>query len=414
MQLNKDNEWVKLAGQIDWHRLEETYADMFPSKKGRPAFPFRTAHGTLIIQKRLNLSDRKLVQAIAENPYLQYFIGLSQMRMECPFQAAALVYFRKRITVDFMNKANEQLLENAPATAEHEDDKEVVSDDGENLGTLILDATCSPSNIKYPMDFTLLNGARVKLEEMVDYFHEQYHPWDKLRTYRRTMWKEYLAVAKMRRRPAKKIRAFIRKLLGCLNRDLRYIEDYMAAVYAPASKFIDYYLTIVELYEQQKYMFDNKVHSIEHRIVSIHQPYIRPIVRGKAKAPVEFGAKYDVSIDEKGHARLEKIQYEPYNEGQILQDVIERYKDRTGHYPARILVDQIYRNRANRDYCKEHGIRISDPKLGRPAANHKASKAEYQDNTDRIEVERFLSLDKRCNGAGLIMARRGCGQKPEP
>ena len=95
-------------------------------------------------------------------------------------------------------------------------------------------------------------------------------------------------------------------------------------------------------------MFDNKVHSIEHRIVSIHQPYIHPIVRGKAKAPVEFGAKYDVSIDEKGHARLEKIQFEPYNEVQILQDAIEHYKDRTGHYPARVLVDQIYRNRANR------------------------------------------------------------------
>lgn len=98
-------------------------------------------------------------------------------------------------------------------------------------------------------------------------------------------------------------------------------------------------------------MFDNKAHSIEHRIVSIHHSYIRPIVRGKAKAPVGFGAKYDVSIDEKGHARLEKIQFKPYNEGQILQDVIERYKDRTGHYPARILVDQIYRNKANRDYC---------------------------------------------------------------
>ncbi len=131
------------------------------------------------------------------------------MQMECSFQATALVYFRKRITVDFINKANEQLLENAPATAEHEDDKEVVSDDGENLGTLILDATCSPSNIKYPMDFTLLIDARVKLEEMIDYFHEQYHPWDKPRTYRRTMQKEYLAVAKMRRRPAKKTHALI-------------------------------------------------------------------------------------------------------------------------------------------------------------------------------------------------------------
>ena len=152
-------------------------------------------------------------------------------------------------------------------------------------------------------------------------------------------------------------------------------------------------------------MFDNKTHTVEHRIVSISQPYIRPIVRGKAKAPVEFGAKYDVSIDEKGHARLEKIQFEPYNEGQILEDVIERYKERTGHYPARVLADQIYRNRHNLKFCKDHGIRMSGPKLGRPSADHKSSKEEYQDNTDRIEVERFFSLDKRCNGAGLIMTK---------
>ena len=57
---------------------------------------------------------------------------------------------------------------------------------------------------------------------------------------------------------------------------------------------------IEELYEQQKFMYDNKTHKVKDRIVSISQPYIRPIVRGKAKAPVEFGAKLDMSVDEKG------------------------------------------------------------------------------------------------------------------
>lgn len=47
--------------------------------------------------------------------------------------------------------------------------------------------------------------------------------------------------------------------------------------------------TIIKLYEQQKYMYDNKVHSLEYRIVSISQPWLRPIVREKVKAPVEFG-----------------------------------------------------------------------------------------------------------------------------
>ena len=81
----------------------------------------------------------------------------------------------------------------------------------------------------------------------------------------------------------------------------------MAEGYALPQKYIDYYLTVQKLYEQQKYMFDNNTHRVDGRIVSISQPYIRPIVRGKAKSPVEFGARYDVSIDEKGHARLEKL-----------------------------------------------------------------------------------------------------------
>ncbi len=115
---------------------------------------------------------------------------------------------------------------------------------------------------------------------------------------------------------------------------------------------------------------------------------------------MEFGAKYDASIDEASHARLEKISFEPYNEGSIFRDVVECYKARTGHYPERMPVDQIYRTRKNRDYCKERGIRMSGPKLGRPSGDHKTTKQERSDNTDRIEVERFFSLERRCSGAG--------------
>ena len=277
------------------------------------------------------------------------------------------------------------------------------------MGTAILDATCSPSHIRYPQDYSLLNEAREKLEEMIDFFHRTYAPWKKPRTYRRVARKEYLELAKPKRRTAKKIRRVIRKQLGYVKRDLGYVDAYMSEGYAPEKKYINNYLVILKLYEQQKYMFDNKTHCVEDRIVSIHQPYIRPVVRGKVKTPVEFGAKYDVSIDEKGHARLEKISFDPYNESTILIDVLERYKARTGHYPARILVDQIYRTRKNLDYCKKLGIRMSGPKLGRPssdtAKNKEAAKTEYQDNKDRIEVERFFSLEKGSNGAGLVMTK---------
>ena len=133
----------------------------------------------------------------------------------------------------------------------------------------------------------------------------------------------------------------------------------------------------------------------------------RPIVRGKSNAPVEFGAKLDISIDSEGYARIEKISFDAYNESVCLKEAVERFKERTGHYPERVLADQIYRTRENRNFCKENGIRLSGPKLGRPnpTTNKTDKKLEYQDNLDRIEVEREFSTEKRCYGLGRIVTR---------
>ncbi len=160
-----------------------------------------------------------------------------------------------------------------------------------------------------------------------------------------------------------------------------------------------------KVYEQQKFMYENNTHSVPDRIVSISQPYIRPIVRGKAKTPTEFGAKLDLSVDEHGMARLEKQSFDACNEGDVLIHAAERYKERTGHYPERILAEKIYRNRGNLGYCKEKHIRLSGPALGRPRKNNDNKKQEYRDAVDRIEVERGFSLAKRCFGLGLIRTK---------
>ncbi len=109
-----------------------------------------------------------------------------------------------------------------------------------------------------------------------------------------------------------------------------------------------------------------------------------------------------MSIDEKGIASLEKISFDAYNECDVLIGTIENYHMRTGYYPKRVLVDQIYRSRTNRAYCKEHGIRISGSALGtRKQLSVDEMKQAYADTTDRIEVERGFSLAKCCYGLGL-------------
>ncbi len=408
LKMNPENRWVKLADLIPWEKFEANYAEQFPSNTGNVAKPLRMALGSLIIQTKFQYSDRELVEQITENPYLQYFIGLSGYQEEAPFDASTLVLFRKRISAEMLMEANEFMLghkedKNPPASGGSCDDSK--TNPSEHKGTLILDATCAPANIRYPQDVSLLNEAREKLETILYRFHKAYGlPLP--RRYKRKARKDYLAFAKSKKHTNKNIRKALHKQLRYVVRDIQSLEQFMRDGYALERKEISWYLTIITLYEQQKFMYDNKTHLVEHRIVSITQPWLRPIVRGKTKAPVEFGAKLDLSIDSEGYSRIEKISFEAYNENNSLVESVERFQKRTGFYPERVLADQIYRTRGNRAFCKKHGIRLSGPKLGRPSPNTKIDKKqEYQDNTDRIEVERAFSLEKRCYGMGLITTK---------
>jgi len=412
LHMNPDNRWIKMADRIPWDDFEIKYAELFPSDTGNVAKPLRMALGALIIQTKLQCADRELVEQITENPYLQYFIGPPGYQEGAPFDASTLVLFRKRISAEMLMEANEYLLahkdddnnSNTPPSAGNSDSNDAPKENT-NKGTLTLDATCAPANIRHPQDISLLNEAREKLEAIIYRFCKSYGiPLP--RRYSRRARKDYLAFAKSKKHGAKKIRRALRKQLGYVARDIRYLEQFMSGGYAMTGRDIGLYLTIITLYEQQKYMYDNKAHSVEHRIVSLSQPWLRPIVRGKARAPVEFGAKFDLSLDSEGYGRIEKISFEAYNESACLIEAAERFKERTGHYPERILADQIYRTRDDRNYCKDHGIRLSGPKLGRPSTNAKVDKKqEYQDSTDRIEVERAFSLGKRCYGMGCITTK---------
>ena len=443
LTMDPNNRWVRLAAMIPWEKYEHKYARLFiGSKVGNVAKPFRMALGSLIIQQKLGFSDRELVEEITENPYLQYFIGLPGYQQERPFDPSMMTLFRKRMRVDVTKVINEAVIQQYedPEPENDDDHKDDHHSDGgsgtpiepeeqkpadgtqptavepeteaeseavENSGTLILDATCAPSNIRYPQDFSLLNEAREKLEKIIRRFHADYGL--KLpRMYNIIARKRYLDLAKSKKRSVKKIRKVIRFMLNCIKRDYGYLENFMSEGYAPYSSEIRQISTIRKLYEQQLEMYQNRTHRVDNRIVSIQQPYLRPIVRGKTKAPVEFGTKFDLSLDEYGMGRIEKISFDPYNESGTLLDACERYRERTGHYPERVLVDQIYRNRENRKYCKDHGIRMSGPKLGRPSTeplSRKERMIEYIDNTDRIEVERTFSLSKRCYGLGLIRTK---------
>ena len=406
LTMNPENRWVKKAASIPWSVIEDKYAALFNSDRGNIAKPVRMALGALIIQSEFQYSDIETVNQIRENPYLQYFVGLHSYKDEKPFDASLMVHFRKRLSSEILIEINEFILNPAEDIEKDSqaDDNDNDSPKSANEGTLLLDATCAPSEIRFPQDTELLNECREKLEGIIDVICEANH-LPKPRTYRKVARKDYLNIARKKKKSGKQIRKAIGKQLNYIRRDFGYIDAFLDQGYTLVPKQAELLATLRKLYEQQLYMYTSRTHKVQDRIVSISQPFIRPIVRGKAKNPVEFGAKLDMSITN-GYARIEKISFDAYNESECLIVALERYKERMGVYPERVLADKIYRNRTNLSYCKQLGIRLSGPSLGRPKKDKKVDKKqEYIDNCDRVEVERGFSLAKRKYGLRLIRTR---------
>lgn len=109
-KLSEENRWVIMASLIPWSEFEEEYASIFSEDIGAPAKSFRMALGALIIKEKLGISDRETIEQITENPYLQYFIGMSSYNHNAPFDASMLVHFRQRIGIELVNKINQKMV----------------------------------------------------------------------------------------------------------------------------------------------------------------------------------------------------------------------------------------------------------------------------------------------------------------
>ena len=364
--LSSENRWVKLAEIVNWDVFSQQYIKMMNQGFGRPGISPRIVLGALIIKHNEKLDDRGTIEAIQENPYMQYFLGLKGFSVDPVFDPSLFVKIRKRVGANLFDVLNKDLI----ASISSQEDKKYQSSNKttpKNKGKMQADATVADQYIKYPTDSGLLNSARKESENMIDELYAlKGKKGVKPKTYRRNLDKDFLNYSKKKRKSKSTHRKMNRKLLEALNRNIKQINKYLDDFdEIPLSlKQLRMLWIITTLYQQQKEMYDNKTKSCLHRIVSIYQPHVRPIPRGKTASQVEFGAKLGVSLDN-GFARLNTFSWEAYSEGKDLIKQVEAYKELHGYYPDLVQVDKAYSTKANRKWLKERNIRITAPPLGR-------------------------------------------------
>lgn len=407
MNLNSNNRWIQLAKHFPWDRCVKIYTNHF-SDAGRMTINPRIVIGSLIIKHKMNLSDEQTIQIIIENPYMQYFLGLDEFYAEPLFSPSLFVEWRKMLGNETFNEFSDILI-----TICYGDQMEEGQTEDEtttqNKGKLKLDATVADQNITYPNDLNILNKAREKTETIIDllYDHVRDHMKVKPRTYRKVARKKYLTESKKRQVNKKTLRSAIRYHLNCLDRNISSINlmlDMLKENPLPHKKMREFWVIQI-VNDQQREMYDNKTHTCSDRIVSITQPYVRPIVRGKSGKKVEFGTKLGLSLVD-GFAKAQTLSWDAYNESADLIPHVESYKKLYGYYPDLVQVDKIYGTNKNRTWCKKRNIRMTVIPKGKQAEQSQYEKRKQRKEfNERNQVEGKIGQAKQGYGLNNIKAK---------
>lgn len=404
IKLDKGNRWIKLGNLLPWDAMASIYYRSMSSDQGAPAIDARIVIGAMIIKHKLKLDDREAIETIRENMYMQYFLGLEQYTYEDVFDRSLFTALRYRLGADKFDAMSRQIIlasegKHEAARKDLDDGNQTANQEQEKLtekqninekpkgnnGTLIVDATVADQMIAYPTDLGLLARSREESERIIDELCKVLNINEKPRTYRRLASKQYLNVARKKNKTKNELRKAIGGQLRYLRRNLKGINgllDKSPEMHFPlGTRDQRIFWVIQHIFDQQARMHKERVHSIDNRIVNIYQPYVRPIVRGKDKARVEFGAKLGVSM-QNGYARINTLSWQAYNESTDLKKQVEDYKRLNGYYPKVVIADKIYGTRDNRQWLKDLNIRYSGKPLGRPSAK---DQTPYQKRKYRIE-----------------------------
>jgi len=420
-ELSPDNRWVKLASVVPWETFANLYMSLMDIHQGRPGISPRIILGALIIKHKENLSDQKTIEAIQENIYMQFFVGLEGFQIEKIFDSSLFVTIRKRIGKTEFDLLNSNLIQSA---SKKRDAKNISKKSDEqthppNKGKLQADATVADQYITFPTDAKLLNSSRKKLDEMIDKLYD-YHDKKivKPRTNRRVLDTLFLNYSKKKNKSKSAHRKMKRKLLESVNRNINFVNALLPDIavlemgkdYPLSKNDLSLFEVIQTVYSQQKQMYDDKTNSCPDRIVSIYQPHVRPILRGKQNARVEFGSKLGVSLDN-GFAVINHLSWKAYHEGKDLISQVEQYFKTHGFYPDLVLVDKAYSTRENRNWLKERNIRITAPPLGR---RPKQELSQYQktkrkkEAAERNHIEAKFGQGKNGYNLNKIRAKLKC------
>lgn len=388
-QAFQHTELGQVHATIPWEELSE----LLPVPKSsvgcgaKPWFDNAGKFACMFLKHYTGLSDRKLIQRINTDWAMQEFCGIRLGINERIKDLDIIGRIRGQLSADL------EKLPEAQKVLAHEWFKYVKQEDLQQVSG---DASCYESYLRYPTDVKLL-------WECVEWLYEKqlFRICSELKVKRpRNKFAEQsrkqLAYSKKKRKKPSQTKVRLRALLYLVTKGKHQLDELLKepdAMQHFSVKDLSTYLTVSEILEQQQYMFDNNVRSVENRIVSIFKPYIRPIVRGKENKAVEFGMKTH-KIQIAGISFVEYNSFDAYNESTRMESTLALHGELTGVKCIRAAFDQLYATNANRKLLTQAQILTNFSRKGRESTQQsEAEKKEEQNIKQQLGKERATILE---------------------
>jgi len=294
--------------------------------------------GLMFLKHYLNCSDKKLIERFNTDWSLQFFcqkvLGPDQYIKDKNLPSRVRSYIADHVD---LNQLQSILITHWKG-------------DIENTNALFMDATCYESYIRFPTDIKLLWECNRWVHEKLLFKLCGLTATKRPRNKYIDQKKKQLCYDRLKRKSYKKGKVRKRSLLYLLNKGLGHLQDLLNAqpTIALTHTQYEYIRTIKKVYQQQYHLFTTPGAKVKDRIVSLHKPYLRPIVRGKENKPVEFGLKTHM-LQTGGITYFDRMDFNAFNECKQLKISTLKHRQLFGHL-HQLGADGIYPTNENRRY----------------------------------------------------------------
>jgi len=355
---------MRILREIPWDDLTEIVMQNYSARTGRNTKSIRMMMGLEIAKHVLRESDGDLVRRLKTDIALKLFCGFHAMDHDVP-DSSSLTKFRKKLSEDTLRSLEEAamrtFIRKAPRKRRHQ---------------VITDSTCMPANITCPYDTKLLAKTWGTLVRELT----------KARTAgtkivirgRRQVEKALTSFRKTRKKTKESAAALTQLLIEESAKLLRQLEE---TAQAAAVQTVSTAKTILA---QQEQMLRTGIRKVKDRIVSFHEPSIRPIHRGKEGGKkVEFGKKITFNVIGGGLMQTARVDNAAFSDTEMVDDAITTHERTFERKPSEINADRGAHSPKNHDRLASDDILDGIQYRGRMPKKAKAPPGSVRKRMER-------------------------------